>query len=975
MLKDAGVLDPRPRREGSLVGREQELTLFEQALARLAHGSSQVIEVTGDPGIGKTRLLAELGRLAAGHGFPVLHGQAQQGGERIPFYALVDALDDHVAGLSHGGDLDVLGAVFPSLSSSGRDGATTGLERYRVFRAVRTLLESLASPGLAVLLDDLQWADEDTTGLLAQLLRHPPRRPVLLAFAYRWRQAPARLRAAVTAARADRPPLCLRLGPLSAAEAEAMLAGQGSPAWRRDLYLATGGNPFYLDALARSGWQPQTRDADGDPAYGGLASEKLPSAVTAALLAEIGALSRDGQLAARSAAVIGDPFCVLSVGEVSGLNQERAAASVAELAAADLIRPIGSTRLFSFRHALVRSVTYENANPAWRVGAHGRAAAALRDCGAPLTAQAHHIERAAEFGDLAAVGLLAEAASTVQVQAPATAAEWLRAALRLFPESAGPQRRTTLLFRLAFALGASGHPGESRDTLRAALRRTGARRHDEWIEAVAFCAHMERQLGRYAEGQSLLLAELAALPEQATVLAAALKFQLGCTELAHGDHAASRRWALDALVAIGQADAPGLQTAVLGLLATTDATCGDIPNAVAHLTGAAALLDGMLDGELKRRLDAAAWVGWSELLLERPVRALRHLDRGLALVHDNDQVLAVVPLLIGRVLALRATGRLAEACTAADEAVEAATLSGSGEQQAAAQALRASLAAWTGDLEAARTAAAAAAERLPGLSPGWLAALATRTLADARLAMDDAEGCLALAASGTGAGRPEVADWARAGWYELLTRAELAAGRPQAAARWAEAAADSGRCANLPGRRGLALLARAEGLASTDPRAAHDLAVAACDALSAGDMTLDAARATLAVAAALAACGEPDRACAEAKAAQSAFQASGARALARSAAGLRRRIAASGPRSRGTGGRGATAGPGTRATLTRREQQVASLVSDGLTNRAIAERLHVTDKTIEMHLANIFAKLGVSTRTQAAATLIRAERT
>ena len=65
MLQDAGVLDPQSRREGSLVGREQELTVFEQALARLAHGSSQVIEVTGDPGIGKTRLLAELSRLAA----------------------------------------------------------------------------------------------------------------------------------------------------------------------------------------------------------------------------------------------------------------------------------------------------------------------------------------------------------------------------------------------------------------------------------------------------------------------------------------------------------------------------------------------------------------------------------------------------------------------------------------------------------------------------------------------------------------------------------------------------------------------------------------------------------------------------------------------------------------------------------------------------------------------------------------------
>jgi DNA-binding NarL/FixJ family response regulator len=968
MLQDAGGLEPRSRPEGSLVGREQELTVFEQALVRLTHGSSQVIEVTGDPGIGKTRLLAELGRLAAGRGVPVLDGRAQHGGERIPFYALVDALDDHVAGLSHGGDLDVLGTVFPSLSSSGRDAVTTGLERYRVFRAVRTLLESLASPGLVLLLDDLQWADEDTAGLLAQLLRHPPRRPVLLAFAYRWRQAPARLRAAATAGRGDYSPLCLRLGPLSAAEAEVMLAGQGSPMWRSDLYRASGGNPFYLDALARSGWQPRTRDANGDPAYGGLASERLPPAVTGALLAEVDALSPDGQLAVQSAAVIGDPFCVMSVGEVSGLDQERAAASVAELASADLIRPVDPTRLFSFRHALVRSVAYESANPAWRVDAHGRAAGALRDCGAPLTAQAHHIERAAEFGDLAAVSLLAEAASSVQAQAPGTAAQWLRAALHLCPEDAGPQR-TTLLFRLAFALGAAGQPGESRDTLRAALHRPGAQRHDKRVEAVAFCAHMERQLGRYSEGQALLLAELSALPDRDTVPAAALKFQLGCTELAHGNHAAARRWAQDALVAIGQAAPAGLQAAVLGLLATADAACGDIPNAVTHLAGAAALLDGMLDGELEQCLDAAAWVGWGEFLLERPVPALRHLDRGLTLAHDNSQVLVVAPLLIGRALALRATGRLAQACTAADEAVEAALLSSSGEQQAAAQALRASLAAWTGDLEAARTAAGAAAGLLPGLSPGWLAALATRTLADARLAMGDAEGCLALAASGTGVGRPEVADWARVGWFELLTRAELAAGRPQAAARWAEAAADSARRANLPRRTGLALLAQAEGLTPADPRAAYALAVAAGDALSAEDMALDAARATLAGATALAACGDRDRACAEARAAQSALQSCGAAALARSAAGLGRRIAASGPGSREKIG---TAGRGTTAMLTRRERQVACLVSEGLTNRGIAERLHVTDKTVEMHVSNIFAKLGVSTRTEAAATLIRA---
>jgi predicted ATPase len=181
----------------SLVGRGDELAILEQALTRLVGGSSQVIEVTGDPGIGKTRLLAELGRRAADRGIPVLDGRAQHGGQRIPFYALVDALDDRVAGLGHGADLDVLGSVFPSLSGPGPEMPRTGLEQYRVFRAVRTVLESLVAPTLVLLLDDLQWADEDTVGLLVQLLRHPPRRPVLLALAYRWRQAPARLRATV----------------------------------------------------------------------------------------------------------------------------------------------------------------------------------------------------------------------------------------------------------------------------------------------------------------------------------------------------------------------------------------------------------------------------------------------------------------------------------------------------------------------------------------------------------------------------------------------------------------------------------------------------------------------------------------------------------------------------------------------------------------------------------------------------------
>ncbi len=496
----------------------------------------------------------------------------------------------------------------------------------------------------------------------------------------------------------------------------------------------------------------------------------------------------------------------------------------------------------------------------------------------------------AEFGDPTAVRMLSEAASSVQMQEPGTAAQWLRSAIRLCPEGAGPEQRTALLFRLAFALGAAGHPRESRDTLRAALLAPGAGRHEGRAAAVAFCAHLERQLGRHCVGQALLLAELSALPDQATAAAAAVKFELGCGELDRGDHAAARRWAQEALATLRPHGPAGRHAAAAGLLAAMDATCGDVTAAVTHATDAASLLDGMPDREPGEQSAAALWLGWSELFLGRPVSALRRLDRALALVHHNGQVLGTGMLLIGRVLALQLTGQLAEACAAADEAADAALLTSGAGQQAAVRAMRCYLAALTGELDPALAAAAVRPGGLPEPPGTWLAALAAKALAEARLAIGDPEGCLALAISAAGAGSAEAPDWALVGWYELLTRAELAVGSPAAAARWADAAAAAAANANLPGRTGLALLAQAQAATATDPEAAHALAVAARDALGSAGMSFDATRATLAAAEAMAAHGDLDRAGADARAAEVAFRSCGAVPLARSAASLRQRL-------------------------------------------------------------------------------------
>ena len=216
-----------------LVGRAGELEEVNRALAVLERERPATLELVGEPGIGKSRLLAEIGSLATERGHLVLSGTASELERELPFWVFVDAIDDYLRSLEPR-RFDALGdetrrslaVVFPSLAQFAVPGAGAHHhERYRSHRAIRELLERLtATAPLVIALDDVHWADPASVELIGALLRSPPDAAVLIAVALRPLQAPGRLSAALERA--------WRAGTLTRLDLGALTACRGGGAAR-----------------------------------------------------------------------------------------------------------------------------------------------------------------------------------------------------------------------------------------------------------------------------------------------------------------------------------------------------------------------------------------------------------------------------------------------------------------------------------------------------------------------------------------------------------------------------------------------------------------------------------------------------------------------------------------------------------------------------------------------------------------------
>jgi DNA-binding CsgD family transcriptional regulator len=932
--------------EGALIGRRPQCALLESALSRLASGEPVFVEIVGEPGIGKTRLLAELADRALARRVITLSGRATERTRAISLAAFADAIDDHLAKLRPSqlrdlteGPVGWLGTSFTAMERVARPVPGGPAVPSRLSRAMRLLLERLASPtGLVLLLDDMHWADRDTVELLAQLGRRPPRAAVLLAVAYRPRQ----LSSAQAAALVGTQPVRVEVGPLTPTEADELVGPRLPRGIRRHLYARAGGNPLYLRAMAAAR----------------LACGRAPGMVmgtaTRDLLAELATLSPHAMRMARAGAVAGDPFEAGTAGVAAGLAGQPISAvalrGLDELAARDVIRPDGLGPRFRFRHPIVRQIVYLSAGAGWRIAAHTRVAAYLRDQGEEPVMLARHVEHIAESGDESAAAVLVDAAHAVLERAPAVAGHWLRASLQLLrADPAGSTRRLSLLADLAHAYGLAGRLAASRAVCHRLLDHLPVEQATQRARVVASCALADRLLGRHEESRALLLSVLDTLPEQAAMAGLSFEMAAGC--LMRTDYAANRAWAARSLaLARRHGDRP-VQAAALGFLAMASHADRDGATASALLDQAADLVDATSNRELAGRLDAALWLGWNEVCLARVPRAVRHLERAVTLAHATGQAHLRPLLSVCMAMALRWQGQLTEAARHAENAVDAAELSGSAELRTIAYATQSWVASWTGDVALALGAASTAVTGAAQME-GWFPGVAVGMLARARIFAGRPAGCVEMITGSLGGGELSAADpWSRVSWYEVLVRAELASGRVAQAAEWVSRAENATPTGSL-WHAGLARLARAQVLATEErPEAASEQAAEAARVLAGAGCRLDAARAEL-----LTGVTDPSPRAGRGALhrAEELFIECGAQAMARQARRELRRRAARQP-DRG-------AAPLDLPGLTARQAEVSRLVAVGLTNQEIARRLAVSSKTVEVHLSNVFGRLGVTSR-------------
>jgi len=475
-----GVLES----ESTFVGRTDELGELKRLAGRAEGGQRQVVLVGGEPGIGKTSLVAEIARQVQSGGGTVLLGGCREVAN-APFQPFIEALGyyvDHapIDELRHhveefGGEL---ARLLPGLSrrvpeSPSPTRSDDDTERFLAFRAAVGLLAAASRHQLVLLiLEDLHWADHATQQLLQHLTSSPARMSVLILGTFRSSEMTPdhplsdTLAALWRAANVSR----VELGGLSRFEVEDLCRSIAGPAidesavegFATDLHRETAGNPFFVGELLRH--LVESGELIGDDGTGWSSSRphlrgELPVSLREVIGQRVHRLGTKGERVLSLAAVIGEAFELAALTQVADMSPDALLDLLERAQRSSLLNESGTTGSFVFTHALIRRALYGGLRPARRRQLHARVAVALEAEKAPSAVLAHHFLAA---GDSELALRYAERAGyeSLDVMAPAESARWLAEACslheRLHPDE--PLRHCDLITQRGISLRLAGDP-------------------------------------------------------------------------------------------------------------------------------------------------------------------------------------------------------------------------------------------------------------------------------------------------------------------------------------------------------------------------------------------------------------------------------------------------------------------------------------------------------------------------------------
>jgi DNA-binding CsgD family transcriptional regulator len=873
-----------------LVGRAAELDALTAAFERARAGRGEVVYVTGEAGIGKSRLVHEIAAVAEGAGALVLRGRAVPGSGAAAFRPLTEALAPVAGPLEPSADLapwlPALATIVPAASPPAHHADVTAPIRGE---AVVRLLASVCDPaGALVVLEDLHWADPETIAVVEHLTDNLGRAPALCVVTVRDGEGGA-AGDLVRRVAATRTALVLHLGRLNDAQVGAMVyscAGASDPGALARIVSVADGVPFLIEEL--------------------LVSPGLPASFAATVESRLSALSDTERRVLVTAAALGRHFDWRVLPAASGVPHDDVVDALDRGVAAQLLSVHGDG--FRFRHALTAEAVFQSVAPPRREAFASAALAALDDAASDVTAdlaeRAGQPERAGRLH-------LALGEEALERGALHTAVVALERATALLAEGS---ERDTARERLVEALSLAGRADDAAAVGRDLVARLPAPRAagvhlrlagvaiatSRWAAARA---HLEAARGLVGPGAQT--AEL-------TVREAELAYETGDT--ARAETAAHEALTVAAPAGLAAIECEALQ--ILGRCARR-----------ASLEQAERWFRRALD--VAEAHDLALW----RLRALHEIGTIRLLDRSdvSALVEAQELAEAIGAMATMAILDIE----IAAGCNSANDlpasidhglrAVQRGSELGMDVVVAYGWLHVATGARLTGDAERADDAAAAARAAAPGnrdvdglLVGGEM--LAALVGGDVGRALAMAERFTDLLRGSTTA--PPAHH--RAAWPLLLA----VAGRGDEA----EAAVAELEAAGIGvnrGARAWLLHTRAVLAGRADPQRAHDLAVAADADLIGLPLWRELGRRLVADAAGAAGWDVP--------------------ADWRSAAPAR-----------------TMRGPWTAFGVTPREADVLALVVEGLSNREIADRLYLSVRPVEKHVAALLRKTATRTRTQLA---------